>query len=778
MNNLGKAIEACWLGTATLVPMAMVPESLAIGFIEGPKVFVLRSFALLLLVLLSVEWARQPLVASAAGTGINVAKVQRSLGNTLSLLRRQPIAMAAAAVTTVTILSTVLSPVTNVSVFGVDPGRDSYGLFSIASYLIVFVAVATHLRTGVQIRRLIWVVTISSTMLGIYGIQQHFGVDFMLSSPLPQSRVSLTFGNPVFAGSYLLMTIPLTLALWQAWRTKYSALTHVGIGTVLIAIPITALAFTLSRGAAVSLVVAFAVLLGSMALSMGARAIVRPGASVLLAVVIAFAMGYVPVPGMASGALADRLSTISHELTPDGGLSARYSIWSTAAEAYLAVPWIDTSAYPEIPSLGLAPLRPLIGYGPDMFRYAFAQESNPADATIPWHGHNFIVHTAIELGLLGVFAYAALAITTGLALVRMWLATKRGEVSPWMSVIVFALMGIFAGRLLEQMAGKPQVSDLTQGWLMAGVVLAMVRMPASEWLAPIGKPNQITAPRAADSRRSPGGARQAAARDRRSKAPAVMCVQHSIRVAMVTLLGLVTLVFWWQAVLMSVNSTFIARRAISAGDSRHYTKESELLLQAIHRSPSSWYPRKVLANSLLAQSRLDANNQQRIGHLLEARMISQGALDRNPLDYRAWSLRSEVMHDLISLDAGYAVEAVETHAVTAALTPGLRRPAENLAKIYLAVEDYESALAVVSSARNLATNTDPEGYFLSFLEALALQGLGRPDEAYTIALMLSQTSGLQDLGLTAEADAIATALSLSGRTGAPTLEEAIEGRPR
>jgi O-antigen ligase len=775
MNKVGKAIEACWLGIATLVPLAMVPESWSIGFIEGPKVFVLRSFALLLVLLLSLEWARQPIVANETASSISVAKLRESLVNTSKRLRHQPIAMAATAVAAVTILSTALSPVANASVFGIDPGRDSYGLFSIASYLIVFGAVATHLRTGAQLRRLIWALTISSIMLGLYGIPQHFGFDTMLTAPLPQPRVSLTFGNPVFAGSYLLMTIPLTLALWQAWHIRYNALAHVGIGAGLIAAQTTALAFTLSRGAAISLVAAFVVFLGAMALAMGVKTIVRPAVSVLLAVTIAFAMGYIPVPGMSSGALVDRVATIGHEITPDGGLSARYSIWSTAASAYISVPWIDTVEYPEMPSLELTPLRPLIGYGPDMFRYAFALEGNPTAYAIIWHGHNFIVHTAIELGLLGVLAYAALAITIGVALARMWLATKRGEASPWMSFIVFGLMGIFAGRLIEQMAGKSQVSDLTQAWIMAGVVLAMVRMPASEWLAPANQLRQANTPLPANQRRRLGNSRQETKRGRRDSVSAGTRGLHPIRMASVALLGLFTFVFWWQTVLLNVNSTFIVRRAISAGDTSLYTTGSELLLQAINRAPSSWYPRRALANSLFAKSRQETDKQQRIGHLLEARIINQGAIDRNPLDYRAWSLMSQIMFELISLDPMYAAEALEAHAVTAALMPGLRVPAQNLAKIHIAVEDYESALSVVSAARNLAAHTDPDGYFLFFLEAIALQGIGRSDEAYAIALMLSQTRGLEDLGLMAEANAIAVALAQSGRADAPTLEEPSEG---
>jgi hypothetical protein len=47
-----------------------------------------------------------------------------------------------------------------------------------------------------------------------------------------------------------------------------------------------------------------------------------------------------------------------------------------------------------------------------------------------------------------------------------------------------------------------------------------------------------------------------------------------------------------------------------------------------------------------------------------------------------------------------------------------------LALTYLVTEDYERALDVATSARNLAAKADPRGYYLSFIETLALQGAG------------------------------------------------------
>ncbi len=739
MTKLEKAIEACWLSGAALVPLAMVPQSWATGFIEGPKIFVVRTVALLLAVLLSVEWARRPRSVTANADNadtISLNQAHRSLSSALQYLSSQPIAIAAAAVAAVTVISTAFSPLLSISFFGVDPGRDSYALLSIASYLVIFGAIGAHLKSVDQIRRLIWVLTASSIILSTYGIGQHFGIDPFRKDVSPALRISLTFGNAVFGAAYLLMVIPLTLALWQAWRNTYGFLAHVAIGAGLIATPMTAVAFTLSRGSIISLLVAIVVFLGVIGLVMGVKAAGRPAASIAIAVSIAFAMGYVPVTGSIeeTGQLVTRLSTVGGEVTYTGGLSDRYTTWVVAAQSYIDVPWIDTSQYSGMPSLTLPILRPIIGYGPDMFTYAYALQGDTTHFSLPAHAHNFIIHTAIELGLLGVIAYAALAIATGLTLILMLLAARRGETSQWMAYIIFGLIGVFAGRLLEQMAGKGQVADITLAWILAGVVLAMSQFPASQWIEPLpAAPNLATLSsqkRAPKSRSSMSPSRAS----RSSAKPGL-----PMRAALVVVVAILTLVFWWHTVFLGLYVTFLSAKAISASDAGDFSAAGAHLMQSVERFPSSTSQRTILGKSLLAGARLEADTHNRLAQLQEALRVIKGITDRNPLDYRAWTIASDITRELLFLDKAFAAEAISTHETTAALSPGLRQPAEQLATIFLIAGDYRQALEIVLSARDLAALDDPEGHFLSYIEAEALLGMGNMEEANAIALMLSES---------------------------------------
>ncbi len=729
MTKLEKAIEACWLAAASLVPAAFLPSSWAFGGVEGPKIFVLRSITFLLLVLLSMEWARQPHSIGSDKQKTRLALVCQSTLSIAHGLRSQPIVIGAAAVTAVTILSTVLSPLMGVSFFGTDPGRDTYGLFSIASYIVIFTAVATHLRTGVQLRRLIWVVTISSALLGLYGIEEHFGIGAFD----PPVRISMTFGNPIFGAAYLLLTIPLTIALWQGWRDRYGALTHIVAGAGLIALQTTAFGFTLSRGAILSLMLAFIVFLAFVGLVMGVRAIGRPAASVAIAVGIAFAAGYIPVPGsdQGTGQLAARLSTVPAEMTASGGLSERYGIWRVAARIYVSTPWVDTEQHPEIPPLTLAPLRPLIGYGPDSFIYVFSLQGDDKISLTPWHAHNFIVQTAIELGLLGLLAYAMLAMATALALLRMLLAASRGETSPWMAYIVLGLIGVFAGRLLEQMAGKGQVADLTQTWIMLGIVFAMARMPASQWIEPLTQ-----APAT-----SKGKLAQPRIRTSPKKCTASLGVTHfqnRLRIVIVVSAALLALVFWWQTVVTHVHADYLAGQANAAEQAGQFSTARTLARQAVNRSPSSTYPRISLARALIDTSRLQAGTDAQIAMLQDARNVMNVPIDRNPLDYRAWTILSEITRKLADLDSSFGSDSLAVDETTAALRPGFRPALENLALTLVILKRYDEALEITESARVLAAiHDDPHGHYLSYITALALHGLSRIEDAEVIALGLS-----------------------------------------
>ncbi|MEX2599000.1 MAG: O-antigen ligase family protein, partial [Dehalococcoidia bacterium] len=336
--------------------------------------------------------------------------------------------------------------------------------------------VAAHVRTRAQVQRFLWAVVASAVLVSLYGISQHFGVDLMRTGGGPVRRASLSFGNPIFAGSFLVLTIPLTMALVMSLKDKTDRAEHILLGATLIAPQIAAMAFTLSRGPWVGLIAGMGALV-VLLYWMGGLAVARRGLVILASAgAIAFLLVLLPVPGAASGSgvgdVGERLGGIPAGVA--GGMTHRWTTWTTAAEAFVTVPWVDTAEYPEFPELGFRPLRPLVGYGPDMFGYAYPLAGEQTYTfEISTHGHNFLVHTALELGLLGVAAYVFLAVAIGLALLRLLRAARVRNGDLLYLMLLVGLGAAFVGRVVEQIPGKAQVSDLMLAWVLAGLVVAL-----------------------------------------------------------------------------------------------------------------------------------------------------------------------------------------------------------------------------------------------------------------------------------------------------------------
>jgi hypothetical protein len=346
-----RAIEGSWLAAAFLVPLLVMHEDWMVGFIQMPKIFVFRTLALVLMVLIAFEWAFT--VNRVGQTRLDlVGLVRRSWTN----LRTHParlVIMAASAVLSAVLISVLASPVKIIGVWGTDPGWDSYGLFNVIPYLLYFGVIAARLQSREQIERLIWTLTATSILISVYGVGQHWGIDPLLGVPRLVDRVGLTFGNPIFGAAYLIMTIPLTLAVFMPYRNRMSALSHVWIGSGLIAIQLTALTFTFSRGPWVGFVIGVLAFALAFVFVFGWRQTRRPVAIFGVALIFVILMNAIPVNNapMGNPTFGQTVGSIAPDVA--GGLNNRWTIWKTALDVYQSTPWVDSDRFPEIPELSV-----------------------------------------------------------------------------------------------------------------------------------------------------------------------------------------------------------------------------------------------------------------------------------------------------------------------------------------------------------------------------------------------------------------------------------------
>ncbi|PKB84264.1 MAG: hypothetical protein BZY88_00630 [SAR202 cluster bacterium Io17-Chloro-G9] len=485
------------------------------------------------------------------------------------------------------------------------------------------------------------------------------------------------------------------------------------------------------------------------------------GAAIVFAVGLAmvWARGDVGAPPTAESppATADatvaqvsaRLTSIRGEVL--GGLiGGRTNHWETSWRLIRDRPWFD---FDDL-SLGWA--RPIVGYGPDLFRYTYLLESRPEPGTLvplePDHAHNFLIHQTVEQGYLGLLSslgiFAAVALGGGYQLFR-----RRESLSPIRILLLIALLGIFAGRFLEMMVGVARVSDLTILWVLLGVFAALPGITPSSQVAPqrassTGNSSARTSRRRNQPRPSSGGQ------------PVAYQWSLLVRLAIVAgLMGVIGVLTW-------VKSVDNVRAAVEAGDAlaefqRGDWQESlSSIDRAIQLAPdiSHYYNNRAdiyLAYQLNqgAVTEIGCNSQDRLPYqFCLAANSFQSNLDgasRRPFYYRAqlalansaynlpeladetvlfyqralelvpgsWRIKNEVADAY--LDAGQPVEALQTLEGSLAITEGDNKSGAALAiqgSAYLAQNNLEGSAKAFERSLEL----QPDGP----LSILARQSLG------------------------------------------------------
>ena len=236
------AIEALWLLTVGLVPIVFAPPDFML-FTDVPKVVLLRMFTGLTGLLLVLEWSLKP---QAQHQSDNLSSTTRFL----NWLRENPahwILVAAAMFLAANVISTLLSESISVSMWGSHPGRDGYGLYNTFSYYLLFLAIATRLRTRQQLWRLLVVVSATATLAALYGVIQHFDMD-PLNLNKGSTRAISTFGNALFAGGYQVVALPISAGLGLTHVIKKKSITVGSIWAIVLAVQVVGLFVTFSRG--------------------------------------------------------------------------------------------------------------------------------------------------------------------------------------------------------------------------------------------------------------------------------------------------------------------------------------------------------------------------------------------------------------------------------------------------------------------------------------------------------------------------------------------------
>jgi O-antigen ligase len=351
---------------------------------------------------------------------------------------------------------------------------------------------------------------------------------FMGNNIFAAAVLMMTIPITVTAAVLSLLSLPdirfSNLARVGRWWVQSAAL---GIWVSAISIQLLGLIFTFSRGPWVGAVASVAMMLGMITLFAGRRAIVRIvlllGVTLaVVGVVIAdptFEFGSDDLSNETASESADtpelRIGTkdepSSDDATPpssananatdivDAVSSVSVAVDHTAVDVagrfgsirgevisgftggrgtHWRISWRLIRQHPwfAFEELHLRWLRPLIGYGPDLFRYTYLLESPPEGPELyplePDHAHNFFIHQTVEQGFLGLFSFLGVFAAVVLFGCYQFLRLRRSLTTAHL-VILAGLLAVVIGRFLEMMVGIARVSDLTILWALLGVFAAL-----------------------------------------------------------------------------------------------------------------------------------------------------------------------------------------------------------------------------------------------------------------------------------------------------------------
>jgi putative inorganic carbon (HCO3(-)) transporter len=296
----------------------------------------------------------------------------------------------------VAVLATVFSINPGLSVVG---GYYRYeGLPTILSYLLIFFAVTNFVPDPRRARYLIYALLASATLTGLYGIFQHFGLDFirLTGKVFELTRSSGTFGNPIFLGAFLVLMIPVAVSLLIRTGGAKQKLVLSAAMTVMLA----CLILTQTRGAWLGLALSF-VFLGVTFLRKGILKDRRILAGLLSLAVLVGAVSlslYIFEPN------ASVVRRVRTAIERSGSVATRLDMWTG--------------------SMKLIRNRPLIGYGWETFDGIFPKYGTTflmSVEELPDRPHNGFLYLGASSGLLGWLAFLWIVTVT------FWHGTRKSS---------------------------------------------------------------------------------------------------------------------------------------------------------------------------------------------------------------------------------------------------------------------------------------------------------------------------------------------------------------
>ena len=255
-------------------------------------------------------------------------------------------------------------------------------------YLFVYFSLLIFTFKSAKEWRWLFRINLATSLLVIaYGLMQDFGLFQAISTT--GTRMSSTLGNPAYLGSYALINVFLAFYLLTkdktiGWRIFYG---------ISLALNFWVIFLTQTRGAVVGLVFGLIVLAGLTVFRSKNTGIKKISAAALALIIILSSLAY----GMRNTSLIQNNGTLQRVTTislKNYTVQTRLAAWRSSYQAFKE--------------------RPILGWGPENYGYAFSKYFPPEiyvdNGSRIWFdkAHSVFFEYLVTQGILGVLAYFGL----------------------------------------------------------------------------------------------------------------------------------------------------------------------------------------------------------------------------------------------------------------------------------------------------------------------------------------------------------------------------------
>jgi len=553
------------------------------------------------------------------------------------------------------LLSFILSIDRHTSFWGYY-SRFNGGLLSIICFSLLYWAFVSNMDKKNTLRT-IYFTLISSALVGVYGIAEHFGIDANQWVQDVRNRVFSTLGQPNWLAAWLVALIPLTWGLLLNSKSKRKKIIYYSLFTVLLL----CFLYTKSRSGLLGLGMAFVSFWGFLFWFKRTKVkeLMKPFLIITSLLVIFNLFIFTPwQPKFLNFNFKSTQSTAAVQEIPSGGTESgeiRKIVWQGA--------------------LSIWQRHPFFGTGPETFAYSYYWYRPRAHNDVSeWDflynkAHNEYLNYMATTGTIGILAYLFL-----IGSYLFWAVKKLRKAES------LAFLAGFSSILVTNFFGFSVVP----------VSLLFFLYPALSFTLTKAKEEEIV---------------------RTSSKQSIKAWQW------LTFGGILLMAFY---LFISTLKYWYADSRFALGEKLNKSSETNkafpFLQKAISLRPSEpiYYDELSLSAASLAVSAAQQQQATLSAQLVDLAITSSDrSLKISPYNLNFWKNRTRLFYSLAEIEGKYTQQALESLLMANKLAPTDAKIVYNLALVYAKLNQEETAIKTLEEAVNLKPNYDQARYALA-----------------------------------------------------------------